>query len=251
MQNSSVCILGCNISSASINDAVRFALAGGLILAPSAPGLCNLETDSHYREALLNADLNLPDSGLAILMARILGLGTLPRTSGLGFLQALLRNPKLAVPHSTFWVMPSWNSLVRNLIWLNSQGVPVEEMNCYVAPHYPSSGPVQDDTLFSLLLDTKPEFIFICTGSGNQEKLGLWLKQNLPNRPTICCIGAAISFLTGDQIRIPSWADRFCLGWLFRCLAEPPKFIPRYTKALKLVCLIFKYRDKAPVIQAY
>jgi hypothetical protein len=63
------------------------------VLAPSGPGLCDLEIDPDYRQALERADINLADSGLAILLAWVLGLVKLPRTSGLGFLEELLRRP--------------------------------------------------------------------------------------------------------------------------------------------------------------
>jgi len=238
-------LLGISISSLSISDAVEFAISGGLILAPSGPGLCDLDTDPHYREALENADLNLPDSGLAILLARILGLGHLPRTSGLGFLEALLENP-LREANATFWVMPSEEAQMRNIAWLKSKQISVEEQNCFIAPLYPRIGPVIDSDLLAAIIKLKPHFVFICTGSGTQEKLGFWLKQNLSYRPTICCIGAAIGFLSGDQIRIPKWADHLCLGWLLRCLSEPGKFIPRYAKATRLIWLILRYRDKPP-----
>ena len=239
-------MLGISISSLSISDTVAQALSGGLILAPSGPGLCDLETDMHYRQALENADLNLPDSGLAILLTRILGLGKLPRTSGLGFLEALLQNPALREANATFWVMPSEEAQKRNIAWLKSKQIPVEEQNCFIAPLYPRIGPVIDSDLLAAIIKLKPLFVFICTGSGTQEKLGFWLKQNLSYRPTISCIGAAIGFLSGDQIRIPKWADRLCLGWLLRCLSEPTKFIPRYAKAMRLIWLILRYRDKAP-----
>jgi UDP-N-acetyl-D-mannosaminuronic acid transferase (WecB/TagA/CpsF family) len=239
-------LLGISITSLSISDIVARSLSGGLILAPSGPGLCDLQIDLHYREALENADINLPDSGLAILMARILGLGKLPRTSGLGFLEALLENPALREPNTTFWVMPTEEAQKCNIAWLKSKQIRVEEQSCFVAPLYPRVGPVKDSDLIAAIIKLKPLFVFICTGSGTQEKLGFWLKQNLPYRPTICCIGAAIGFLSGDQIRIPSWADRLCLGWLLRCLSEPKKFIPRYAKAMRLIWLILRYRDKAP-----
>jgi UDP-N-acetyl-D-mannosaminuronic acid transferase (WecB/TagA/CpsF family) len=239
-------LLGISISSLSISDTVAQALSGGLILAPSGPGLCDLEIDPHYREALENADINLPDSGLAILMARILAIRKLPRTSGLGFLEALLENPALREPNATFWVMPTEEAQKRNIAWLKSKQIPVEEQNCFIAPLYPRIGPVMDSDLLAAIIKQKPLFIFVCTGSGTQEKLGFWLKQNLLYRPTICCIGAAIGFLSGDQIRIPKWADRLCLGWLLRCLSAPTKFIPRYAKATRLIWLILRYRDKAP-----
>ena len=60
-------VLGIRIACLSTEDAVSRALEGGLVLAPSAPGLSEIDRDPDYREALLEADVNLTDSGLVIL----------------------------------------------------------------------------------------------------------------------------------------------------------------------------------------
>lgn len=242
-------LLGVRLAKVSIAEAVASARNGGLVLAPSGPGLCDLETDSHYRDALLAADLNLPDSGLAILLMRLLGLGRLPRTSGLGFLEAVLELPELKENRASFWVMPSQAALQLNLQWLAARGVGIGEENCFVAPTYPKIGPVSDEPLLAMLLARKPRFIFICTGSGTQEKLGHWLKAHLSHRPAICCIGAAIGFLSGEQARIPMWADRICMGWLLRCLSDPRRFVPRYLRATRLAWLIVRYGKNAPPLR--
>jgi UDP-N-acetyl-D-mannosaminuronic acid transferase (WecB/TagA/CpsF family) len=72
------------------------------------------------------------------------------------------------------------------------------------------------------------------------------LKHQCAGRPAIHCIGAAIGFLSGDQVRIPHWADQWILGWLFRCCANPGRFVPRYFKALQLPLLLWKYRGRLP-----
>jgi UDP-N-acetyl-D-mannosaminuronic acid transferase (WecB/TagA/CpsF family) len=245
MKKSLIC-LGIKFANVTIIDAVNLARSGGVIMAPAAPALCDLTSDPFYRDALMGADLNLPDSGLAILMMSLLRIGRLPRTSGLGFLEALLKDPLLKEPSVTFWVMPSRESMKRNMLWLKSKGFAVTDADCYLAPIYAKSGPLYDQTLLRRIKERGARYVIICIGGGTQEKLGFWLKQNLSYRPTICCIGAAIGFLSGDQIRIPKWADRLCLGWLLRCLSEPRKFIPRYAKAMRLIWLILRYRDKAP-----
>jgi len=242
--------LGIDLVAVGIDDAARGACSGGLFLAPSGPGLCDLEFDADYRAALLAADVNLADSGLAILLARVLGLGKLPRTSGLGFLEALLGRPEVKGEGATFWVMPSRESMERNLDWLRSKGLKVGAGDCYTAPVYPRRGPVGDDALLERLRGRQVRFVFVCTGSGTQEKLGHWLKENLPGKPAVCCIGAAIGFLSGDQVRIPAWADRMCLGWLLRCLSSPGKFVPRYLAATRLAVLALRYRDAAPPLRA-
>jgi UDP-N-acetyl-D-mannosaminuronic acid transferase (WecB/TagA/CpsF family) len=74
----------------------------------------------------------------------------------------------------------------------------------------------------------------------------MYLKQHLTYMPAIHCIGAAIAFLSGDQVMIPVWGDRFYLGWLLRCRSDPKRFIPRYWGARKLIALIWRYRDRLP-----
>ena len=242
-------LLGVDLAVLTATKAVEYSEQGGLFLAPSGPGLCDLSTDPHYREALLGSDLNLADSGLAILLMKFLGLGTLPRLSGLGFLDHLLHSDRfISSSPRTFWIMPNKQSMEKNLHWIQSQGIPVLLQDCYIAPLYPKVGAVEDERLLKIIMERQPSHIFLCTGSGTQEKLGYWLKMNLPYRPMICCIGAAIGFLSGDQVMIPSWADRLCLGWLFRCLSNPRRFIPRYLKATKLIWLVVRYRHSSPTI---
>ena len=77
-------------------------------------------------------------------------------------------------------------------------------------------------------------------------ELGLYLKRNLSYEPGIHCIGAAIAFLSGDQVRIPLWADRLGLGWLVRCIRQPRIFVPRCLRAFKLAYLVVRYDEKAP-----
>lgn len=83
-------------------------------------------------------------------------------------------------------------------------------------------------------------------GGGTQERLGLYLKSHLTYLPAIHCIGAAIAFLSGDQVHMPEWADRFYLGWLFRCLSSPQRYVPRYWSAMQFVPLLWRYRSRLP-----
>jgi UDP-N-acetyl-D-mannosaminuronic acid transferase (WecB/TagA/CpsF family) len=88
--------------------------------------------------------------------------------------------------------------------------------------------------------------VLIAIGSGAQEKLGHYLRENLSYRPAIHCIGAALGFLTGDQIAIPDWADRAFLGWFWRLFAQPRTFVPRLSRGLELPWLLWKYGKSLP-----
>lgn len=231
----------------SLSDSLDLSIQGGLVLAPSGPGMAlDLTTCSNYSSALEQADLVLPDSGLMCLWQKWLKSDEINRISGLTFLKSFLEKNKNAL-ESSFWIMPDSNQAKANQLWLSKKmGYSINGNRIYVAPIYNKSGAIIDELLLEKICKTSPAVIFIQLGGGVQERLGLYLKNNLKYRPTILCTGAAIAFLSGEQARIPEWADRFYLGWALRCLFSPQVYIPRYLKALKLLNLLRKYGDKLP-----
>ncbi len=91
-----------------------------------------------------------------------------------------------------------------------------------------------------------PKHIVVTIGGGTQERLGLYLRHELGYSPSIHCVGAAIAFLSGDQVHIPLWADRMYLGWLLRCLSDPRQYLPRYWEARKLFSLMLRHGSSLP-----
>jgi UDP-N-acetyl-D-mannosaminuronic acid transferase (WecB/TagA/CpsF family) len=240
-------ILGIRFFVGSADEAVQRGLKGGLVVVPAAPALADLEIDEHYREALLNADLAITDSGLMVLIWRFLSVKAVPRVSGLAYLKLLLEAEALQESESVLWIMPNTTARDQNLKWLHSQGYKFSDSHCYIAPHY-ADGHIMDNELLQMVSKRRPRHIIVCIGGGTQERVGLMLKRGCDFELSIHCIGAAIGFLTGNQVRIPTWADKLFLGWLFRCLSEPSKYVPRYWKAWKLVPMLIRYRDKTPAV---
>jgi len=238
-------ILGVRFFVGDALEAVEIGARGGLVVVPAAPALLELGRDHAYRQALLEADLAITDSGLLVLLWLVMMRDRIRRVSGLEYLKLLLKRPEFGQPGAAFLVMPSQVSLERNLRWLREQGFPIRRADCYVAPKY-GSGAVVDDSLVRLVNERHPRHVIIGLGGGVQEKLGFYLKQHAAFRPAIHCVGAAIGFLSGDQVRIPCWADWWILGWFFRCAANPGRFVPRYVKALQLPMLLWRYRGRMP-----
>ena len=136
-------------------------------------------------------------------------------------------------------------STALNLAWLQDQGLPVTEDDCYLAPEY-DRAKITDPVLLEILRQRRPRHVIMAVGGGVQEKLGADLLRQLDYRPAIHCTGAAIGFLSGDQVAIPMWADRLRLGWLFRCLDKPATFVPRYWASRKLLGLMIEYHGRLP-----
>jgi N-acetylglucosaminyldiphosphoundecaprenol N-acetyl-beta-D-mannosaminyltransferase len=218
---------------------------GGLVVVPAAPALKNLAVDKGYREALLGADFAIADSAFMVLVWNLIDSNRIPKLSGLKYLRALVDEQEFKKLGNTFWVMPTAASAQRNLRWLRENGVNVTNEGVYLAPLYEQV--ISDEDLLERIEERRPRHIVLGVGGGTQERLGLYLKQHLSYRPAIHCIGAAIGFLSGDQVYIPAWADTLGLGWLYRTMSDPKRFVPRYWDARHLAPLLLKYRDRLPV----
>jgi UDP-N-acetyl-D-mannosaminuronic acid transferase (WecB/TagA/CpsF family) len=241
-------ILGIKFFNGSVDEAVDVMSSnGGLLVVPAAPALVKLGNDEIYRRALISADMAIADSGAMVLLWRIFTGRRVERISGLKFLKRLVARLAMHLDERVLWIVPSQSAHEKAIAWLRSVNL-TGTADFYIAPRYERD--VRDDALVSKIDIRPPAHIIVGIGGGVQEKLGLFLKENLRACPAIHCIGAALAFLTGDQPPIPMWADRFYLGWLLRLLRQPRIFGPRYFSAFKLPWLIFKYRENLPALAA-
>lgn len=239
-------ILGVRFTFLAPQQIVANALKGGLLVAPSGPGLAvDFVCSDEYRQALQTADFVLPDSGWMCLLWRVFNRETLPRISGLAFVNTLVNGGYLRDRDDLFWILPSPRDADATRKWAHTHRVCVEPENTYIAPIY-SREPIDDPALVGELKRARPSIIILAIGGGVQERVGLAIRRSLDYRPTILCIGAALAFVTGQQVHIPSWADRLYLGWLFRIASSPTTYLPRYISAVKLARSMWKYRSQPP-----
>lgn len=240
-------ILGIRFFVGDLPELLALSREGGLIVVPAAPALAELPHDHEYRAALKGSTFAITDSAFMVLLWALLRGESLQRISGLRYLRALLEDDDFRQPGESFWIMPGETDSVANRDWLAADAkMHVLAEDCYIAPNYPKKGPLTDERLLATLEIKRPKYIVINIGGGTQEKLGHYLFENLGYRPTIICTGAAIAFLSGRQVNIPTWADRLFLGWLMRCLSRPTVYVPRYWRALRLAALIVRHGRNSP-----
>lgn len=237
-------ILGIKFFNGTVDQAVQtMSNNGGLLVVPSAPALMKICEDEGYRNAVTSADMAIADSGAMVLFWKIATGRRVERISGLRFLKRLVARLALHPNERVLWIVPSEPAHEKAIAWLRSVNL-TSSADFYVAPRYARE--VRDEALVANIDKHPPRHVVVGIGGGVQEKLGLFLKQNLRACPAIHCIGAALAFLTGDQPPIPMWADRFYLGWFLRLCRQPRIFGPRYLSAFKLPVLIFRYRGNLP-----
>lgn len=240
-------ILGIPFFNGGAEQAISHVIAhGGLVVAPSGTCFDRFLRDGTYREAILHADLVLPDSGFMVVLWRLLHARKVRRVSGLAYLQALLHQDRFRRA-SLLWVLPNERARDRLLAWARDANVSIAEEDTYVAPLYGTAA--IDLKLLGRIRKRTPAHVIIGIGAGAQEKLGHFLREEAGGTLGIHCIGGALGFVTGDQVAIPGWADRFFLGWLLRFLAQPRVFIPRLWQARVLPGLVLRYRERLPPLR--
>ncbi len=239
-------VLGVDFFPGKLDEAIARATDGGLLTAPSGPGLAyDLVREPAYRRALESSDIVLTDSSFMVLLWRLRTGRHLHRNSGLAFLRIWMNRDIMRRPGAVVWVMPTEEERRHTLDWLRSQGFPAEPEAFYIAPAY-GDGALRDERLAALLRERRPEVVYLAIGGGVQERLGHYLRDTVGYRPLILCLGAALAFMTGAQVRIAPWVDRVGLGWLWRIISNPSRYTVRYARATRLAWLVFRYGIEAP-----
>ena len=178
-------------------------------------------------------------------LGKLFSKNKIKRISGYAFLKSFLDHFESF--DSSFWIMPDQIQDISHRTWINeTYGVKILDYQTYIAPTYERVKKINDEMLLGKIEKLKPNVIFIQIGGGIQESLGLFLKQRLNYNPLIICTGAALAFLSGEQAKIPQWADRFYLGWFIRCLQSPKVFVPRYFKSIRLAFLLIRFGSEFP-----
>src|SRR5580704_18819264 len=111
-------ILGVRFFTGDAAAAVEAGCQGGLVVAPAAPALVELGRDHEYREALLESDVAITDSGFMVLLWNLMKRDRIHRVSGLEYLKLLMSRPEFKEHGLVLWVMPSAESVELNLRWL-------------------------------------------------------------------------------------------------------------------------------------
>ena len=203
---------------------------GGLLVAPSGPGLASIKNDIKYYHSLKNANIVLFDSSYLCLLLKIIKNINVKKFSGLLFLKKFLSSLK-NTKEKIFLVDPSESESNANKKYFKKFNI--NNVYQYVSPIY-KKNKIYDKKLLNKISIFKPKYIIINLGGGVQEVLGYYLKKNLNYKPSIICTGAAIAYFTKKQAQIPDFLDKLHLGWMVRCIFNPLKFIPRYLTAFKL-----------------
>ena len=206
---------------------------GGVLVAPAASALANIDTDKQYYSSLKNSKIAILDSGFFCILLRIFRLQKVKKLSGFLFLKNFLDNFKNQ--QKILFIDPSRKSNILNIKFLKSKKI--INFKTYIAPNYNKK--FFDLKLLNLINNYKPKYIVINIGGGSQEPLAIYINKNIKYNASIMCTGAALAFMTGEQAPINKFIDKVYLGWLTRIIWNPKLYLGRILKSFKIIKFFF------------
>jgi UDP-N-acetyl-D-mannosaminuronic acid transferase (WecB/TagA/CpsF family) len=236
MQKKIINFRGITFYDMDFNDIIKkLEEKGGVLVAPAASALVNIENDSEYYEALIKSDIAILDSGFFCILWRLFKKEKLKKLSGYLFLKKLIKFLKYRNVN-ILTIDPTKIDSKLNKEYLNKNGL--YNVESFVAPIY-TKNCIQDKNLINIINNIKPNYIFVNLGGQTQEVLGNYIKNNTKMNIKIICTGAAIAFLTKRQAPINDTIDRFYLGWFYRLIYGPKYVVERILKSFLLIKFFF------------
>ena len=193
----------------------------GYIVTPNVDHVVRLNgevTEPALGAAYANADLCVCDSRVLALLARFRRI-RLPVVTGSDLTVALMRN--VLARGDRVAIIGGSPEFVRSL---SGQYSHIEFVH-----HCPPMGLRRDivaqAAAAAFIVQAKCRFTFLAVGSPQQELIAAMVEGGTGFG---LCIGAALEFLTGDQVRAPKLLRRTGLEWAYRLASDPGRLWRRY-----------------------
>ncbi|HTJ30696.1 MAG TPA: WecB/TagA/CpsF family glycosyltransferase [Acidobacteriaceae bacterium] len=229
----SIAVMGLPLANVTAQEALdeieRLILSGGThqVATANLDFWLNSLRDVHLHRTIASCSLVLPDGMPLVWISRLFGSPLKERVSGVDLVGALAGL--------------SSRKGYRIFLLGGRDGVAaraaekLEEMypGCQIVGHY--APPLADlermdhgDTL-ARVKAAKPDILLVAFGNPKQEK---WIRMHSRRSgvPVSIGIGGSLDMIIGDVKRAPRWMQRTGLEWLGRCLQEPTRLFPRYSR---------------------
>lgn len=198
--------------------------------------------DTHFREALMNSDILLPD-GVSITWAvNFLQNKKIKKIAGADlFMFEMKRLQKMK--GRCFFLGSTQNTLdkIENKIRTEYPDVRVGN---YSPPFKNSFSKKDSQKMIDAVNTFNPHVLFIGLTAPKQEKWAYRYKNQI-SANHICCIGAVFDFYAGNTKRAPKWVINLGLEWLCRLISEPRRLWKRYLLGnIKFLYFILKEKYK-------
>lgn len=223
------CLLGLPFDAVNLADAerhIRTAVENRSSCFLSTPNLNFLiaaQSDTAFRDSVVNSDLSIPDGMPVIWLARLLGIPIRERVAGSDLFDRLMKGTSPPLSVFFFGGIDGVAGTACTLLNTQSSGL------VCVGFESPGFGSVEDmshEETISKINACNPDFVVVSLGA---KKGQAWIERNRRrlSAPVISHLGAVSNFVAGTLDRAPQWTQNIGLEWLWR-IKEEPKLWRRY-----------------------
>lgn len=209
--------------------AERFAY----VVTPNAAHIVRIADEPDLVPVYRNATRIVCDSQILRRLARLAG-HDLPLVTGSDLVAGLIRRQALD-PSLHLLVVGSTDERLQSLKRL----YPNLRLSRLDAPMGLATSPEKRAQLARAIADEPFDIALFSFGSPAQERVAAQVATLRQQGGIALCVGAAIDFLVGAQVRAPQAAQRLGLEWAWRLLREPRRMWRRYLVESPRVLALF------------
>jgi N-acetylglucosaminyldiphosphoundecaprenol N-acetyl-beta-D-mannosaminyltransferase len=232
LQNS-VAVLGLPLANVTAEEAVeqieQLVLSGGThqVATANLDFWLNSLNDVHLHRIIAGCSLVLPDGMPLVWISRLLGNPLKERVSGVDLVPMLA--DLSAKKGYRIYLLGGRPGVAERASTVLEAAFPGVNIVGHHAPQLVDLERMDHGDTLDRIRAAKPDILLVAFGNPKQEK---WIRMHLRRLgvPVSIGIGGSMDILVGDINRAPKWMQRSGLEWLGRCIQEPSRLLPRYTR---------------------
>jgi N-acetylglucosaminyldiphosphoundecaprenol N-acetyl-beta-D-mannosaminyltransferase len=206
-----------------------------IIVTPNPEIIVNAQHDDELKHIINSADLKIPDGISMVVVSKLLGCPLKERVAGIDLMTGIIEE---SANHGwKIFLLGGEPGIAEEAAKkLNEQYPGLLIAGCHHG--YFKMG--DDESIIKMIVDAKPDVLFVGLGGGRQEK---WANRHLKelNVPLVMTVGGSMDVISGRKKRAPKWTRKICIEWLYRLLTEPHRW-KRQLALPKFLWLMFILR---------
>lgn len=215
-------IMGVDFDSLTLSEAVDRAEAliserrAAYVVTPNPEIVMTCWENPDAMEAVLNADLVLPDGVGVVYGAKILGTPLKGKLPGIDFAAELMR--RMASRGGRVYLLGAKPGVAE------MAGLRMQEQFPGLIVCGTHDGYFQEDApIIEEINALQPDLLLVCLGAPKQE---LWMRRNRPVMKVglMAGLGGSLDVFAGTVKRAPALFQRLGLEWFYRLIKEPWRF---------------------------
>ena len=215
-------IMGVDFDSLTLSEAVDRAEAliserrAAYVVTPNPEIVMTCWENLDAMEAVLNADLVLPDGVGIVYGAKILGTPLKGKLPGIDFAAELMR--RMASRGGRVYLLGAKPGVAE------MAGLRMQEQFPGLIVCGTHDGYFQEDApIIEEINALQPDLLLVCLGAPKQE---LWMRRNRPVMKVglMAGLGGSLDVFAGTVKRAPALFQRLGLEWFYRLIKEPWRF---------------------------